>query len=89
MCGMESRLEEGRGWRLPSLSYTDGLVLCGESEEDLKVNADKSKLMVLCEEDGLVCEALVNGMWLDQMAEFKYLGYILGESGGADSIEFC
>ena len=55
-------LEEGRGWRLPSLSYTDGLVLCGESEEDLKVNADKSKLMVLCEEDGLVCEALVNGM---------------------------
>ena len=28
--------EEGRKWRLPSLLYTDDLVLCGESEEDLR-----------------------------------------------------
>ena len=58
-----SFLEDGREWRLPGLSYTDDLVLCGESEEDLrvmvgwfpevyrrtglKVNAGKSKVMVL------------------------------------------
>ena len=28
--------EEGREWRLPGLSYADDLVLCGESEEDLR-----------------------------------------------------
>ena len=27
---------EGREWRLPSLLYADDLVLCGESEEDLR-----------------------------------------------------
>ena len=51
-------LENGREWRLPGLLYADDLVLCGESEEDLrsmvgwfavcrmrglKINADKSK----------------------------------------------
>ena len=28
--------EEVREWRLPSLLYTGDLVLCGESEEDLR-----------------------------------------------------
>ena len=32
-----SFLEDGREWRFPSLLYADDLVLCGESEEDLKV----------------------------------------------------
>ena len=55
-------MEERREWRLPCLLYTDDLVLCGESEEDLKlmvgifvemcsrrglkVNADKNKVLV-------------------------------------------
>ena len=30
-------LEERREWGLPGLLYTDDLVLCGESEQDLKV----------------------------------------------------
>ena len=50
-----------REWRFPSLFYKDDLVLCGESEEDMrvmiahfaevckrkdfKVNADKKKMM--------------------------------------------
>ena len=54
---------EGRAWKLPGLLYTDTLVLCEESEEDLKPmvgrfievcgrrglkgNAGKSKVMVL------------------------------------------
>ena len=28
--------EEGREWRLRGLLYTDVLVLCGESEDDLR-----------------------------------------------------
>ena len=54
---------EGREWRLPGLLHADDLVLCGESEEDLramvgrfvvvyrrialKVTAGKSKVMML------------------------------------------
>ena len=57
-----SFLEDGGEWRLPGLLYADNLVLCGESEEDLrvmvgwfaevcrrrevKVNEGKSKVMV-------------------------------------------
>ena len=62
-------LEEGRIWRLPGLLYTDDLVLYGESEEELKVmvgcivevckriglkvNANRSKVMVLSGEEKL------------------------------------
>ena len=54
--------EEGREWRFPGLLYADDLVLCGDSEENLrtmvgcfvevcrrrglKVDACKSKVMV-------------------------------------------
>ena len=38
---MGMRLLEGRVWRLPSLLYPDDLVLCGKSEEGLRVNTDK------------------------------------------------
>ena len=67
-------------WRLPGLLYPDGLVLCGELEEDLRgmvghfievcrrgglsVNAGKSKVMVLNGEEGLECEVCVDGMGL-------------------------
>ena len=60
-------MKEGR---LPGLLYADDLILCGESEEDLrvmagrfaevcrrrglKINAGKSKVMVLNGEEGLV-----------------------------------
>ena len=64
-------LKEEREWILPGLLYADDLVLCGKSEEDLKVmvvcfvevcrrrglkvNEDKSKVIVLGGEEGLVC----------------------------------
>ena len=60
--------EEGREWRLRGLLFVDDLVLCGKSEEGLramvgrfvevcrrrglKVNAGKSKVMVLSREEG-------------------------------------
>ena len=69
--------EEGREWRLPGLLYADDLFLCSEPEEDLraivgrfievcrrrglKVNAGKSKVMLLNGEKGLECEVCVNG----------------------------
>ena len=46
----------------------------------LKVNAGKSKVMVLNGEDGLECEVHVDGIGLEHVLEFKYLGYILNES---------
>ena len=65
-----SFMEDGREWRLPVLLYTDDLVLCSESEEDLrgmvgqfaevcrrkglKVNAGKSKMMVFVWRGGII-----------------------------------
>ena len=46
---------------------------------DLKVDAGKSKLMVLGGEEGLECEVCVDGMRLEQVSEFKYFGCALNE----------
>ena len=83
-------LENGRERRLPGLFYADDLVLCGELEEDLrlmvgqfaevcrrrglKVNAGKSKVVVLNGVEGLECEVYVDGIRLEHVLEFKYLG---------------
>ena len=68
-------MEEGRGWRLPGLLYTDDLILCGESEEDLlamvgrffevcsrrclKVNTGNSKVMVMKGDEGMESEVYI------------------------------
>ena len=64
---------------MPGLFNADDLVLCGESEEDLKamvghfvevcrrslkVNAGKSKVNVLGGEEGLECEVCVDRIQL-------------------------
>ena len=88
--------ENGREWRLPGRLYAEDLVLCCESEEDLrgkveqfvdvcrrrvlKVNGGKSKAMVMNEEDGFECEVYVDGMRLGHVSEFKYLACIFDES---------
>ena len=82
--------------RLPGLLYADDLVLCCESEEDLsemvgrfaelcrrrglKVNAGKSKVVVLNGEEGLECEVHVDGICSEHVPEFKYFGCVLNES---------
>ena len=96
--------EEGRGWRLPGLLCADDLVSCGESGEDLraivgrfnevcrrrglKVNAGKSNVMVLGGEEGLECEVYVNGIRLEHVSEYTYLGCVLDESV-TDEAECC
>ena len=96
-------LEKEREWKLPDLLYVDNLVLCGESEEDLRavvgrfvevcrrreleVNAGKSKVPVLNGEEGLECEVHVDGIHLEHVSEFKYLGCVLDEAG-TDGAEF-
>ena len=92
-----SFLEDGKDWRLPGLLYTDDMVLCGELEEDLrmmvgrftevyrrrglKASAGKSKVMVLNGKEGLQCEVHVDGIRVEHVSEFKYLGCVLNESG--------
>ena len=77
--------------------YVDDLVLCIESEEDLrtivgqfaevwrrkglKFNAGKSNVIVLNGERELESEVHVDGIRLKHISEFKYLGYVLDESG--------
>ena len=53
----------------------------------LRVNAGKSKVMVLNGEDGQECEVYVDVIRLEHVSEFKYLGCDLDESGtdGAES----
>ena len=77
---------------MPGLLYADDLVLCGELGEDLrvmvgwfaevcrrglKVNAGRSKVMVLNGEEGLECEVHVDGIRLEHVSEYKYLGCLL------------
>ena len=73
---------------MPVLLYADYLVLCGESEEDLrgmvrrfvqvcrrrgmKVKAGKSKVILLGGEEGLECEVCVGRIRLEHVSEFKY-----------------
>ena len=47
----------------------------------LKSNACKSKVMVLGGEEELECEVCVDGICLEDVSEFKYLGCVLDESG--------
>ena len=42
----------------------------------LKVNASESKVIVLGEGEELECEFCVDGMRLEHLLEFKYLGCI-------------
>ena len=51
----------------------------------LKVNADKSKVMVLGGEEGLECEVWVDGMRVEHVSEFKYLGCVLDESSADEA----
>ena len=50
-------------------------------KKGLKVNAGKSKVMVLNGEEGLECEVHVDGVCLEHVSENKYLGCVLDKSG--------
>ena len=68
---------------MAGLLYADDLILCGESKGDLrvivglfakvcrkrglKVHAGKSKVMLLGGEEGLGCEACVDGIRLEHV----------------------
>ena len=52
--------------------------MCGRG---LKDNVGKSKVMLLNGEEGLEQEVYVDGIHLEHVWEFKYLGCILDDSG--------
>ena len=54
---------------------------------DLKVNAGKSKVILLGGEEGLECEVCVDGIYLEHVSESKYLGCVSDELG-TDGAEF-
>ena len=90
-------MRQGYHVPLPGLLYADELVLCSELEGDLmvmvgqfaevcrrrglRVNAAKSKVMVLSGKEGLECEVHIEGICLEHVSEFEYLGCALDESG--------
>ena len=47
----------------------------------VKVNGGKSRVTVLNGEEGLKCEFHIDGIRLEHVSEFKYLGCVLDESG--------
>ena len=77
--------------------FADDLFLYGELEEDLrammerfvevcrrrglKVNAGKTRVMLLNEEEVLESEVHIDGICLEHVLEFKYLKCVLDESG--------
>ena len=88
-------LEEVGEWRLDDVLYVDLLVLVGKLEQDLKlmvecfveickrclkVNVDKSEMIVLDGEEGLECEISVDWARLEKVSYLKYLRFVLGES---------
>ena len=48
---------------------------------ELKVSAGMSNIMVLNGDEGLECEVHVDGIRLEHVSEFKFLGSVLDESG--------
>ena len=50
----------------------------------LKDNAGKSKLMVLNGEKGLECKVHVDGISLEDVSEFKFLGCVLDGTDGTE-----
>ena len=48
---------------------------------ELKINTGKRKVIVLYGDEGLECEVHVDGICLEHVSEFKYLGCVLDESG--------
>ena len=55
-------------------------------KRDLKVNAGKSKVMMLKGEEGLECEICGDGMLLEHVSEFKYLVCVLNESDADEEV---
>ena len=72
---------------MPALLYAEDLVLCGEYEEDLravvgcfvKVCSRRGLKVNAGVGEGLESEVCVDGMRLEHVSEFKYLGCVLDE----------
>ena len=89
--------EEGREGRVTGFLYENDLVLCGEPKEDLraivgliievcrrrglKVNAGKSKVILLCGEEGLECEVCGNRYILSMFQNLNTWDAFFDESG--------
>ena len=74
-----SYADDGFMWRVRGRPTKIGHFVEVCSRKGLKVNAVKSKVMVLDGEEGLECEVCVDGIRLEYISEFKYWGCVLDE----------
>ena len=72
---------------MPSLLYADELVLCGESDENLRAMMGRFVRCVREVNTGKRwwCEVCVDGIRLEHVSEFKCLRRVLDESGTAEA----
>ena len=52
----------------------------------MRVNAGKRTMMVLGVEEGLKCEVCIDGICLEHVSEYKYLGCLLDKSGTNEAV---
>ena len=88
-------------WWISDLLYADDVVFVAESERELrelidkfnrvckrrglKVNADKSKVMIMGGTEDDKCEIKLNGQVLEHVKEFCYLGSTVNDRGTDES----
>ena len=88
---------DGIEWTLSDLMYADDVVFMAKSERELsvmiqnfdyvckrrglKVNVDKSKVMIVGENVDHACEVRMNGHVLERVNDFKYLGSVVNDRG--------
>ena len=96
-------LGKGREGRLRGLLYADDLVLCSQSERDMKtmverfvevcsrrsliVNGEKSEVKALGREEGSIYKDLVEGARLDHVSELKNMCGCVLDESGTDCAE--
>ena len=91
---------DGRVWKLPVLLFADDTVLLSEDEwelqglvrefgsvckkRNLKVNANKSKVMVFERSEDTECRVSLEGEEMENVRVFKYLGSVMSKDGSLE-----
>ena len=95
-----SLMRDDRVWKLPVLLFADDTVLLSEDEwelqglvnefgrvctkRNLKVNANKSKVMVFERNEATECGVMLDGVEMENVRVFKYLGSVLSKDGSLE-----
>ena len=78
-------VEEGWGCKKKVSEEYGGEWKTWIKKRGLKANTGKNKVMVLGGEERLECKVCIDGIRLEHVSEFKYLGCVLDEPGADES----